>query len=114
RLELGSNSLIHCRFSFDRPSAVIKVGNRCFIGKSQLVAAELIEIEDDVIISWGVTIVDHDSHALEAKDRKKDVDSWRTDEKDWSMVKIFPVTLRRGCWIGFNASILKGVTIGQG
>lgn len=113
-LAIGSNSLVSCRFSFDRPQARIIVGDRCFIGRSHIVAATQVEIESDVIISWGVTIVDHNSHALAAEDRADDVALWAVGKKDWSKVTTSPTLLKRGCWVGFNAIILKGVTIGEG
>ena len=113
-ITMGSNSRLSCRFSTDRPSAEIIVGNNCYIGASHLVAAERITIEDDVIVSWGVTIVDHNSHALDWKDRMTDVKDWQRGEKNWDAVVCKPVLLKRRCWIGFNATILKGVTIGEG
>jgi len=106
--------MLSCRFSLDRPSARITVGDRCYIGRSHLVAAECIEIEDDVIVSWGVTIVDHNSHVLDWSGRSRDVADWRVGQKDWSGVAVKPVRLKRRCWIGFQASILKGVTVGEG
>lgn len=114
RLSIGSDGLIGCRFSFDRPEASISVGDRCFIGRSHLVAATRIEIQDDVIISWGVTIVDHNSHALAEEDRSEDVELWARGDKDWTNVTKAPTILERRCWVGFNAIILKGVTVGEG
>lgn len=77
-------------------------------------SAESVTIEDDVVISWGVTIVDHNSHALEWEKRAQDVADWHRGRKNWADVVIAPVILKKRCWIGFNASILKGVTIGEG
>ena len=34
--------------------------------------------------------------------------------KNWSAVAIKPIHLCNKVWVGFNASILKGVTIGEG
>lgn len=113
-LRIGSNSRLSCRFDFDRPEAEIIIGDRVFIGRSHLVAAFRIEIEDDVIISWGVTIVDNNSHALHADDRADDIALWAVGQKDWSKVSVAPTILKRRCWLGFNAIILKGVTIGEG
>lgn len=67
-----------------------------------------------MIISWGVTIVDHNSHAINWQKRAEDVADWRQKEKKWTDVAIAPVRLKSRCWIGFNASILKGVTVGEG
>jgi acetyltransferase-like isoleucine patch superfamily enzyme len=78
------------------------------------VSAERITLGDDVVISWGVTIVDHNSHALDWEGRKSDVLDWMKGRKDWANVKTEPVRIGDKAWIGFNASILKGVTIGEG
>lgn len=114
QLEVGADGLISCRFSFDRPEAKIIVGDRVFIGRSHVVSALEVVIEDDVIVSWGVTIVDHNSHALNVSDRVDDVREWARGVKNWTKVKMAPVRLERGCWVGFNAIILKGVTVGAG
>ncbi len=71
-------------------------------------------VGDDVLISWDVTIVDHDSHALDFANRSNDVENWLDGKKDWSHVAISPVTIGNKAWIGFGAAILKGVTIGEG
>lgn len=69
---------------------------------------------DDVVISWGVTIVDHNSHSVDAEERLADVTDWKNGHKDWANVTIAPVTIKARAWIGFNAIVLKGVTIGEG
>ncbi|TWI17813.1 hypothetical protein IQ26_07450 [Mesorhizobium tianshanense] len=90
---IGDECILHNVFSFDRPDAKIIVGQRSFIGKSHLVAAERIEVGDDVIISWGTTIVDHNSHATGWPDRKADVADWHQGKKDWSNITIAPVKI---------------------
>ena len=113
-LSIGSENMIYCRFSFDRPDARISIGDRCFIGRSLIVAASEVEIEDDVLVSWGVTIVDHNSHPLAAELRKDEVREYAQGRKNWTHVEMGKVTLKKNCWIGFNAVILKGVTVGEG
>ncbi|MER9596700.1 acyltransferase [Mesorhizobium sp. M0244] len=114
RHSFGEKCELHCRFSFDRPEAQITIGRDCFIGNSHLVAAESITIGNDVVISWGVTIVDHNSHSLDWKQREKDVADWRRGKKDWTDIGIAPVTIDDHAWIGMGVTILKGVTIGKG
>lgn len=111
---IGDECILHCAFSFDRPGAKIIVGQRTFIGKSHLVAAERIEIGNDVIISWGTTVVDHNSHATEWQKREADVAEWHQGKKNWSNIKMAPVKIDDHAFIGFNVIILKGVTIGKG
>lgn len=58
--------------------------------------------------------MDHDSHSLDWELRKNDVTDWSLGNKDWTGVSIRPVVIRNQVWIGFGASILKGVTVGDG
>ena len=98
---------------FDRENASISIGKRVFITGS-VIAAQNIEIGDDVLISWGTTIVDHNSHSISFSHRENDAVDWMAGKKDWTHVKIAPVKISSKVWIGFNAIILKGVTIGEG
>jgi acetyltransferase-like isoleucine patch superfamily enzyme len=79
-----------------------------------LIAAEKIEIGDDVLIAWGCTLVDHNSHSIRFSERSKDVRDWIKGEKDWKNVVVSPILIGNKVWIGFGAIILKGVTIGEG
>ncbi|MEH2319923.1 acyltransferase [Nostoc sp.] len=98
---------------FDKENASISIGKRVFISGSVIVA-QSVKIGDDVLISWGTTIVDHNSHAISFSYREKDAINWLAGKKDWSYVKILPVKICNKVWIGFNSIILKGVTIGEG
>lgn len=113
-VSVGDDCIINARLSFDRSGAQFRCGSRCYIGASHIVMAERVELGDDVVISWGVSIVDHNSHSLEWSERAADVMDWHSGKKDWRNVKIAPVTIHDKVWIGFNAIILKGVTIGEG
>lgn len=101
-------------FHFDDINASIKIGNRTFIGNSSIVCSDRIEIGDDVLISWGCTIVDHNSHSIYFEERANDVVNWLEGKKDWSKVKKAPTLIGHKAWIGFNSIIMKGVTIGEG
>lgn len=114
RIEIGNESIVHARISFDADSGRVIVGDRCYVGRSHLVCHTSIILGDDVIISWGVTIVDHNSHALAWREREDDVRDWSRGVKIWDNVKRAPVVIEDRVWIGFNAIVLKGVTIGRG
>jgi acetyltransferase-like isoleucine patch superfamily enzyme len=113
-LRVGASSMIDAKLGFDRSEAEIVIGDRTFVGRSALVAAQRISIGNDVLISWDVTIVDHDSHAIDFAGRRHDVEGWLAGRKDWSHVEISPVSIADKVWIGFGAAVLKGVTIGEG
>lgn len=114
KLLIGSDSILRCRIDFDSAAGYVEIGDRCYLGASHLVCHSNISIGDDVIISWGVTIVDHDSHSLEWLCRSQDVGDWMRGNKCWDCVTIRPIKIGNKSWIGFGASILKGVSIGEG
>ena len=113
RIRIGSESIFLGRIDFDGAGEVI-VGDRCFVGASHFVCRSRIELADDVVVSGGVTVVDHDSHATEWSLRQYDVREWLQGRKDWSHVRVAPVTIENRVWIGFGATILRGITIGTG
>ena len=113
-LKVAEQSIIHANITFEEFGGEIQIGSRCFIGRSNLICYRRITIGDDVIMSWGITIVDHDSHSLEWEGRKDDVRDWASGRKDWSHVAHAPVEIGSKVWVGFNAAILKGVVIGEG
>jgi acetyltransferase-like isoleucine patch superfamily enzyme len=122
-LEIGEGSHIFSSFSLLRPQAKIQIGKRCQLGASQFICADSIEVGDDVLMAWGGTIMDNDSHPLDWEFRKNDViqcyNDYRADpadfikNKDWSHVSIAPIKIQSRTWIGFNTAILKGITIGN-
>lgn len=82
----------------------IVIGNRVTsTGGLTLAAMQSISIEDDVMFAGNVFVTDG-SHGLEHTD---------LPYKFQPMSRIAPVTIKRGCWIGQNAVILPGVTIGE-
>ena len=60
-LSIGNELIIHADISFEERGGEVRIGSRTFIGRSNLVCYRKLIIGDDVIMSWGVTIVDHDS-----------------------------------------------------
>ena len=124
RIFIDEESMIGCNFIFESDSGVIKIGKRTFINAgTNIIYINEIEIGDDVTIGWNIYIYDHDSHSLDYRFRKDDIERQREDfyanrnfifSKDWSNVKSAPVKICNKVWIGFNAIILKGVTIGEG
>jgi len=91
--------------SFEEPRLVLKdrvdVGHRV----SFLVNKEIV-IEEDVNIAGRVEFRDSDAHPRDAAQRIADI---RPDPGE-----IKPIRVCRYAWIGTRATILKGVTIGEG
>jgi acetyltransferase-like isoleucine patch superfamily enzyme len=114
RIEVGANSMFASRVVYERPGAELCVGARTFVGLGLMSIAQSVYIGDDVLVSWGATIVDHHSHSLRARERKNDVELWIKGVKEWSGIRIEPVRVENRAWLGFNVSLLAGVVIGEG
>lgn len=114
RIKIGAESIFEGQIASDRAGSCVVIGERTFIGDSTIVTAHRVEIGSDVLISWGCTIVDHDSHCVEWDGRKSDVRAHYAGKKDWANVAVEPVVIRDKVWLGFNVIVLKGVTIGEG
>lgn len=121
---IGDRSVIGCNFIFESKEGKINIGNDTYIGGgTNIISKSNVNIGNNVVISWGCYIYDHDSHSLDYRDRIEDIVQFRNDylisgngalNKDWSTVKSLPILIKDNVWIGFDATILKGVTIGEG
>ena len=121
---IGERGLIRAQFIFESSAGEIKIGDNVHIGGAQFISRTGITVEDDVTMAWGITIYDHNSHSIDWESRKNDNAQCYADyianngnnitNKDWSHVVAKPVIIKSKVWIGFNVTILKGVTIGEG
>jgi len=113
-VSIGAQSLVEGSIIFDRENATVSIGDRTYIGNSMLVCSNSIIFGDDILMAWGCTIVDHNSHSIHWEERKNDVVNWINGRKEWENIGYAPVVIGNKVWVGFNVIILKGVTIGEG
>ncbi len=126
RLRIGEQSVINGTIVLERGIGQISIGDRTYIsGGTNIICASDIQIGSDVLLAWGITIIDHNAHSVRWADRAKDVDEWRQGwlaggypeaarRKNWDIVSMAPVVIGDKAWVGFNSIILKGVCIGEG
>lgn len=125
RLTVGSDCLLECNLFFENDDAGrIRIHDRVHIGgNTKIISLSQIQIGSDVTIAWDCTIYDHDSHSVFWEFRKNDTHQENLDHKnygnslknkDWSNVITRPIRIDDKAWIGFGATILKGVSIGEG
>jgi len=104
-----------CSFSIGAKGHVV-VGDFTLLNGAIIMAEERIEIGSHCLISWNVGIADSDFHPLEPAQRLIDAHALAPFFKDRPprpKIKTAPVKLADNVWIGMNAVILKGVTIGE-
>ncbi len=93
----------------------ILFGEWCFVGEGTRVwSASSVTIGDRVLISHGVNIHDCDSHPRDPAERHRHYRELRESghPRTLDSVPNAPVVIGDDAWIGFNATVLKGVTIG--
>ncbi len=122
RIVIGEDCVVAGAFILENDGGKVRIGNRTFIGGGRFISIAGIEIGDDVMFSWGCTLMDNDAHSLDWQQRVNDVADWKRglDEKkigaykNWEAVDSAPIVVGNRAWIGFNVIILKGITIGEG
>ncbi len=114
-IRFGSNATVDGTVEvYER--GVFSAGKNLFLGRSRIYCSEQITIGDYVLISDNVSIMDSDLHPIQASKRREISDSWADGHfpNVYNDIRSSPVHISNDVWIGFGASILKGVTIGEG
>lgn len=123
-VDIGEESIIGATIIFEKKGGNVSIGNRVYIGDSKIICKSSITFENDILVAWGVTFYDHNSHSLNYKNRQKDICQVLYDHKnhsgnylankDWSDVESRPILIKNNAWIGMHSFIMKGVTVGEG
>jgi acetyltransferase-like isoleucine patch superfamily enzyme len=114
-IRVGTRSVIGGELLTFAHGGRISIGEWCFVGEgARIWSANGIDIGDRVLISHGVNIHDGDSHPRDALARHRHFRALRETghPRALELVPNAPVAIGDDVWIGFNASILKGVSIG--
>lgn len=123
QLKIGNDCILKNEIIFEGIKGNVSIGNETFINKdTKIMSVNNISIGSNVTISFGVMIYDHDSHSLDYRERQNDIRKILEtrnlnndiENKNWDSVKSSPIVIGDNVWIGFQAAILKGVTIGEG
>src|SRR5947208_1849973 len=116
-LRLGDHVSVYagCSFALGVNGSAV-VGDFTLLNGALVMADERIEIGSHCLISWNVGIADSDFHPLEPAQRLIDahaVAPFYKDRPPRPKLETRPVKISDNVWIGMNAVILKGVTIGE-
>lgn len=96
-------------------SGKIIIGDYCILGEnSHIWAAKKVQIGNRVLIAHNVNIHDNISHPIDKNERFEDYKQIITTGFEEIDLKAKPVIIEDDVWIGFNVTILRGVTIGKG
>ena len=117
KIRIGTNSHVRGELFIFGHGGSISIGNDCYIGEgTKIWSAKSVLIKDRTLIAHNVNIHDNISHPLDCKDRHFQFLEILSKGHPKSNLNLNEksVTIENDVWIGFNATILKGVTIGEG
>lgn len=115
-LTIGENCTLNgVQFSIGK-EASIKIGDYCYFTNVILMCESTFEIGSYVVIGWNSSIADSDFHPISPAKRIEDAIAVSPLGKNRNRPQIVskPVVIEDDVWIGPNATVLKGVTIGSG
>ena len=99
-------------------SGSIKTGTHTYIGPgSRIWCRESIQIGSNVLISYLVDIHDTNAHSLDWKERRREsIELFEKGRPTTTVSDVVnaPIIIEDDVWIGFKATILKGVRVGRG
>ncbi|MGI9114693.1 MAG: acyltransferase [Chthoniobacterales bacterium] len=104
-----------CSFAIGQNGSAL-IGDFTLLNGALIMAEERIEIGSHCLVSWNVGIADSDFHPLEPAQRLIDSHAlapFYANRPPRPKLETRPVIIRDNVWIGMNAVILKGVTIGD-
>jgi len=94
----------------------MEVGDYCYFTNSVLLCELEVRVGSYVVIGWNATLADTDFHPIAPAERIADAVACSplANGRRRPEVARRPVVIEDDVWIGPNATILKGVTLGAG
>lgn len=114
-IRIGANACIDGTVEvYDR--GTLTIGSNFFLGRSRIYCSQSVSVGNYVLVSDNVSIMDGDLHPIKASARRHVSDEWAKGHFPdvYSETRSAPVVIEDDVWIGFGASVLKGVTLGRG
>lgn len=116
RIRIGANCFVGGQVLIFAHAGRIEIGDLVFIGAGSRIWSSFdLKIGDRVLISHDVQIHDTESHPLDTQARAAQTLAIMTKghPREIEGIKAAPVVIGDDVWIGFGATIRKGVTIGS-
>jgi acetyltransferase-like isoleucine patch superfamily enzyme len=98
------------------PAGKVTLGRCALVHGARIICDSKITIGDYALISWNVVLMDTYRTPLKAAARRAELERVPTRSRRFADAAVpgRPVRIERNVWIGFDACILPGVTVGEG
>jgi acetyltransferase-like isoleucine patch superfamily enzyme len=115
RIGRGASTYLGTMFDVG-PRGRVTLGDYALVHGARIICDLAIDVGDFALISWNVVLMDTDRWPVDPVARRRALEqvasrrAFATDEE----VVARPISIGPNVWIGFEACILPGVTIGAG
>lgn len=98
------------------PTGRVELGEYALVHGARIICDAEVIIGDYALISWNVVFMDTYRLPLEARERRKELERVPAHPLRVASASVpaQPIRVERNVWIGFDACVLPGVTIGEG
>ena len=116
-VEIGRAASTYLGTMFDvGPEGKVTLGDYALVHGARIICDSEISIGDYALISWNVVLMDTYRVPFDARARRDELERvpTRRPRVAAAHVEARPIRIARNVWIGFDACVLPGVTIGEG
>jgi acetyltransferase-like isoleucine patch superfamily enzyme len=116
-IKIGKHSLVRGELLINAYGGSITIGDYSSVGEfSRVWSGSKVTIGNSVHISHGVNIIDCNTHSLDPQERHNEYVEIlnKGTIMNKGNIGMAPIVIEDFVWISFNATVLKGVTIGKG
>jgi acetyltransferase-like isoleucine patch superfamily enzyme len=116
-VEYGRGASTYLGTMFDLgPNARVTLGDFALVHGARIICDAEVRIGDYTLISWNVVLMDTYRVPMNARERRVEMEQVPKRELRLACapVEAKPICIERNVWIGFDACVLPGVTIGEG
>jgi acetyltransferase-like isoleucine patch superfamily enzyme len=98
------------------PNGKVTLGDYALVHGARIICDAEVFIGDYALISWNVVLMDTYRMPLDIERRRRELELIPTRTRRVAAPNgvARPITISRNVWIGFDACILPGVTVGEG
>jgi len=117
KIKIGKNSVIEGKLVVFNYGGEIIIGDNVYIGvNSNVWSGEQVILGNNILISHNVNIIDTNSHEIDHIERAERFKSLviHGHPRNKASIITSKIFVKDYVWISFGATILKGVTIGEG
>ena len=116
-VQMGNHVSCYAGVSFALgQNGTCRIGDFTLLNGALIMCDERIEIGAHCLVSWNVGIADSDFHPIDAAQRRIDtlaLAPFYKSRPPRPLLRTAPVVICDNVWIGMNALVLKGVTVGE-